>query len=79
MRKVKVDTTMLTAETAHVELRGKMITVETGKLAKQAHGAVLVRCEETVVLVTAVATKEPREGIDLFLIMLVFGYFWYCV
>lgn len=44
----------------------KEIAFETGRLAKQASGAVLVRCGETMVLVTAVAEKKGREGIDFF-------------
>ncbi|MFH1115544.1 MAG: polyribonucleotide nucleotidyltransferase [Pseudomonadota bacterium] len=44
----------------------KQITFETGRLAKQASGSVLVRTGETVVLVTAVAEKKGREGIDFF-------------
>jgi len=42
------------------------LSIETGKLAKQAHGSVVVRYGETVVLVTACAAKEPREGLDFF-------------
>jgi polyribonucleotide nucleotidyltransferase len=42
------------------------LTLETGKVAKQADGSVVVRYGETMVLVTAVSTKEPREGIDFF-------------
>src|SRR5437764_4190856 len=42
------------------------LSLETGKLAKQADGAVVVRYGETVVLVTACAAKEPREGLDFF-------------
>ena len=45
---------------------GKEIKFETGRLAKQASGSVLVTCGETVVLVTAVAEKKGREGIDFF-------------
>src|SRR6266705_394605 len=45
---------------------GKRISFETGKLAKQAHGAVVVRMGENVVLGTASASPEPREGIDFF-------------
>jgi len=45
---------------------GKTISFETGKLAKQAHGAVVVRLGENVVLATAVAYPEPREGVDFF-------------
>ncbi|MBD3307040.1 polyribonucleotide nucleotidyltransferase [candidate division KSB3 bacterium] len=56
-------------ETARIEVGGKTISIETGRFAKQANGAVLMRCEETVVLVTAVASKEPREGIDFFPLM----------
>lgn len=49
-----------------IEISGKTVKVETGKLAKQANGAVVVTCGETVVLVTAVASKEPKEGTDFF-------------
>lgn len=45
---------------------GKEIILETGRLAKQASGAVMVRSGETMVLVTAVAEKHGREGIDFF-------------
>ncbi len=50
-----------------VELSGgKQLTLETGRLAKQAHGSALVRCGDNVILATAVANQEPREGIDFF-------------
>ena len=42
------------------------LSIEIGKLAKQAHGAALVRYGDTVVLVTACAADKPREGIDFF-------------
>src|SRR5437016_9846742 len=45
---------------------GKRISFETGKLAKQAHGAAVVRMGDNVVLATGVANAEPREGIDFF-------------
>ena len=45
---------------------GKRISFETGKLAKQAHGAVVVRIGDNVVLATATANPDPREGIDFF-------------
>src|ERR1700727_3076291 len=45
---------------------GKQLTFETGKLAKQAHGAAVVRMGDNVVLATATANPEPRTGIDLF-------------
>jgi polyribonucleotide nucleotidyltransferase len=50
-----------------VELAGgKQLTFETGRMAKQASGAALVSQGDSVVLVTAVASQEPREGIDFF-------------
>jgi len=49
-----------------VELGGRTLTIETGKLAKQADGAVVVRYGDTMVLVTACGSKNPREGIDFF-------------
>src|SRR5260370_18544818 len=50
-----------------VELAGgKQLSIETGKLAKQAHGAAVVRFGENVVMATATANPEPREGIDFF-------------
>src|SRR5216110_2362436 len=49
-----------------VEIGGKEITFETGKLAKQADGAVVVSSGETVVLGTAQGRTEPREGADFF-------------
>jgi polyribonucleotide nucleotidyltransferase len=52
--------------TTSCTVSGKVIEFETGRLAKQASGAVLVRSGETVVLVTAVAERQGREGIDFF-------------
>jgi polyribonucleotide nucleotidyltransferase len=49
-----------------VTIGGQEITFETGKLAKQAHGAVVVRSGETMVLATAMGRQEPREGADFF-------------
>ncbi len=43
---------------------GKTLTLETGSMARQANGAVLARYADTVVLATAVAMPEPREGVD---------------
>jgi polyribonucleotide nucleotidyltransferase len=45
---------------------GQTLTVETGHIAEQANGALFIRCRDTVVLVTAVASRAPREGIDFF-------------
>ncbi|MDA9101142.1 polyribonucleotide nucleotidyltransferase [Omnitrophica bacterium] len=44
----------------------KELILETGRMAKQAHGAVVVRCGDTMIMATAVAAREPREGIDFF-------------
>jgi polyribonucleotide nucleotidyltransferase len=49
-----------------VEYYGRPLSIEVGKLAKQADGAALVRYGETVVLVTAVAAKETKEETDFF-------------
>lgn len=49
-----------------VDLGARQITLETGKLAKQANGSVVVRCDDTVVLATACASATPRAGIDFF-------------
>src|SRR5512141_977171 len=45
---------------------GKVISFETGKIAKQAHGSVVVRMGDNVILATACANAEPRVGIDFF-------------
>src|ERR1700761_2489123 len=45
---------------------GKQLSFETGKLAKQAHGAAVVRMGDNVVLAPATANPDPREGIDFF-------------
>ncbi|MFO0974464.1 MAG: hypothetical protein U1A27_13635 [Phycisphaerae bacterium] len=47
------------------EIGGRLLTIETGKMARQAHGSALVRFGDTVVLATVV-TGKPREGIDFF-------------
>jgi polyribonucleotide nucleotidyltransferase len=49
-----------------VTVGGREISFETGKLAKQADGAVVVRSGETMVLATAMGRQEPREGADFF-------------
>ena len=52
--------------TVEFELDGKTVSLESGRLAKQAGGSVVVRCGDTQVLVAATSTAEPREGIDFF-------------
>lgn len=54
------------AETFSLELGGKTISFETGRMAKQANAAVVGRCGDTMVLVTSVMTERPREGLDFF-------------
>lgn len=49
-----------------LEVAGRQLTIETGKLAKQANGAVLVTYGDTVVLASATSSAKPREGIDFF-------------
>lgn len=49
-----------------MELGGRTLSIESGRVARQADGAVLVQYADTVVLATVVASKEPREGQDFF-------------
>ncbi|NLY43609.1 MAG: polyribonucleotide nucleotidyltransferase [Clostridiaceae bacterium] len=49
-----------------MDLAGRQLSLEVGKLAQLANASVLVRYEDTVVLVTATASDKPREGIDFF-------------
>ena len=49
-----------------LEVKGKTLSLETGRFAKQADGSVILKYGDTVVLATAVAAKEAREGIDFF-------------
>jgi polyribonucleotide nucleotidyltransferase len=51
-------------KSASREMNGQMMHIETGRIAKQASGSAVVTLGETVVLVTAVATKDLREGVD---------------
>ncbi len=48
------------------EVGGRLLTLETGRMAKQANGSAVVRYADTMVLVTAVASEDIREGIDFF-------------
>ena len=49
-----------------MELAGRTLTIETGKMAELANGSVLVKYGETAVLVNVTASKEPKEGVDFF-------------
>src|SRR5512132_4651299 len=51
-------------QTRELNVGGKTLSIETGRLAKQADGAVIVRLGDTMVLVTACHAPTPREGID---------------
>ena len=53
-------------KTFTMELAGRTLRVDTGRVAKQANGAVLIQYGETTVLSTATASEKPREGIDFF-------------
>ncbi|NNJ10425.1 polyribonucleotide nucleotidyltransferase [Chloroflexales bacterium ZM16-3] len=52
--------------TVSAEIAGRTLTIEAGRYAEQADGAVTVRYGDTVLLATVVCAKEPREGIDFF-------------
>jgi len=52
--------------TVELEFSGRTLSIETGRMAKQANGSVLVRSGDTIVLVTAVAAKTAKEGQDFF-------------
>jgi polyribonucleotide nucleotidyltransferase len=52
--------------TVEIDLEGRTISLETGKVARQANGAVLVRSGDSVVLVTACSNEEPRPGAAFF-------------
>jgi polyribonucleotide nucleotidyltransferase len=52
--------------TKNIEVADRRLSIETGRVAEQANGAVVLRQGDSVVLSTAVMAKEPREGIDWF-------------
>jgi len=52
--------------TVEIDLDGRKLSLETGKIAKQANGAVVVRSGDSVVLVTACAAEEPKPGASFF-------------
>ncbi|MBK1838782.1 polyribonucleotide nucleotidyltransferase [Azospirillum sp. YIM B02556] len=57
---------MFTVHRKEIEWGGRKLVLETGKIARQANGAVLVTYGDTTVLCTAVAAKAPKPGIDFF-------------
>src|ERR1044072_1586526 len=52
--------------TVEIDLGGRTVTIETGKMAKQANGAVVVRSGDSVVLVTACMAENPKPGAGFF-------------
>ncbi|HKG24540.1 MAG TPA: polyribonucleotide nucleotidyltransferase, partial [Thermomicrobiales bacterium] len=54
------------SKTVTLDVAGRTLSLETGLLAELAHGAVVVRYGDTVVLVTVVGEKEPNEAVDFF-------------
>ncbi|MGH1484462.1 MAG: polyribonucleotide nucleotidyltransferase, partial [Geminicoccales bacterium] len=57
---------MFDVQTVEIEWGGRPLKIETGKVARQADGAVMVTYGETIVMATAVADRTPRAGIDFF-------------
>src|SRR5438270_1323470 len=55
---------MFDIHTVELDCGGRKLTLETGKIARQADGAVVATYGETKVLATVVAAKTPREGVD---------------
>src|SRR4051794_14874019 len=55
-----------TVNTVSIDLAGRQLSLETGLIAEQAHGAVVVRYGDTVVLVTVVGEREPNETVGFF-------------
>src|SRR5580693_7970050 len=64
--KRKTSTDMFDIKRKSIEWGGRKLTLETGRIARQADGAVLATYGETVVLATVVAEKAPRAGLDFF-------------
>ena len=62
----KIEVKKVAKQVFRLDFCGRSLTVETGEVAKQAGGSVLVRYGDTVVLSTATASKQAKEGIDFF-------------
>ena len=54
------------AETFSLEIGGKPVSFETGRMAKQANASIVARSGDTIVLVTSVMSETEREGLDYF-------------
>ena len=62
----RLEVTLEMSHTVEVDLGGRKITLETGRMAKQANGAVVVRCGDSVVLVSACMAHNPKPGAGFF-------------
>ncbi len=56
----------MTYRTSRAQIAGHEVILETGKMAKQANGSVVLKCGNLVLLATACMSKSPKEGIDFF-------------
>ncbi len=63
---------MFNEKQTSLEVGNKLVTISTGKLAKQTSASVVVSCLDTRLLVTVTASEQPREGIDFFPLMVDF-------
>ena len=66
---------MFNTHRVEIDWAGRKLVLETGKIARQADGAVLATYGETTVLATVVAEKEPRPGIDFMPLTILALYF----
>ena len=64
--KYSMDDEDLKALKKSIEVGGRTLTLETGRMARQASGAIFASYGDTQLLATATGTMEPREGIDFF-------------
>ncbi|HMV27514.1 MAG TPA: hypothetical protein PKA26_11600, partial [bacterium] len=60
---------MFTIKSRSMELGGRTLTIEHGRVARQADGAVWITYGDTTILATVVCAKEMKEGIDFFPLM----------
>ena len=65
-KRIKPKEIMFEIKKEEITVNGKKITLETGKIARQADGAIIATCGETVVIATAVGAKKVAEGQDYF-------------
>jgi polyribonucleotide nucleotidyltransferase len=63
---IKFKEIMFKIHKEELEVNGKKLTLETGKIARQADGAIIATCGETVVIATVVGAKKLKDGQDFF-------------